>query len=352
MNTKKILFTIGFFGTGGKEKQLSVLIRNLPKNEFQAFLLCNGGDSHFFKELKKDVVGFQVVNLVDFISFFKYITKVNPETIYCWSRPTAYLVLIHKYIFRGKYKLVNASIRSAPVEKSIMTRLHGLLYNFFPYVVANSKEGLRAFGQYSKPNRFVLCNSIEVKKPLLDKQEIRRKLGIPDGKFVISMVAGFKKTKDHLMIVEALSKYLRNEDNILVYFVGDGAGRKNIEKKIYDNKIKNVVIPGSISDTSEVLFASDLSTLCSTNGEGMPNSILESLAVGTPVIATKGGGTGEIVKDSVNGYLIDIGDAEEFSDKVKFLMKNKNVLDRMSEESKNIVKDFNVLKMIEQFKRI
>ena len=60
------------------------------------------------------------------------------------------------------------------------------------------------------------------------------------------------------------------------------------------------------------------------HGEGTSNSIIEYMALRKPVIATRGGGTNEVVFDNYNGFLIDAGNSDQLSEKIIELIKNDN----------------------------
>ena len=94
---------------------------------------------------------------------------------------------------------------------------------------------------------------------------------------------------------------------------GDGPERARLEAKAG----ANVTFLGALprARTLGVLAAADGSVL-SSDWENFPHGVVESLAVGTPVVATRTGGVAEIVRDGENGLLVDPGDAAAFRDAV------------------------------------
>ena len=76
-----------------------------------------------------------------------------------------------------------------------------------------------------------------------------------------------------------------------------------------------------------------LLTNTKVHGEGISNSIIEYMASGKPVIATRGGGTNEVVIDNQNGYLIDADDKDQLIEKIETLMKDKNLLEDFGKKS-------------------
>ena len=78
--------------------------------------------------------------------------------------------------------------------------------------------------------------------------------------------------------------------------------------------------------------------ILSTFTEGISNSILEYMALGKPVIATRGGGTSEIVIDNKTGFLISPSNPEELTDKIEKLLNNIDLREQMGMAGKERVK--------------
>ena len=103
----------------------------------------------------------------------------------------------------------------------------------------------------------------------------------------------------------------------------------------------------------ELLFkAADISVLTSKD-EGISNSILESMACGTPVIATSKGGTNEIINNNFNGYILNHKDYVSVSNKIIHLKNNKNITQSFSKRAETLVKEkFSIELMIKNFQEI
>ena len=73
------------------------------------------------------------------------------------------------------------------------------------------------------------------------------------------------------------------------------------------------------------------------HGEGISNSIIEYMASGKPVLATRGGGTDEVVKDNYNGYLIEPRDENQLKERISNLYNNRNLLRELGENAQKYV---------------
>ena len=108
---------------------------------------------------------------------------------------------------------------------------------------------------------------------------------------------------------------------------------------------KNVVFENFRTDVADVLYSSDIYCLPSL-WEGFPIGLLEAMAMGKPVIATKVDGSGEIIQHTKNGILIDVRNVDALADAMLTLINNKNLRTVLANEArKTIVENFDVCKM-------
>jgi glycosyltransferase involved in cell wall biosynthesis len=121
--------------------------------------------------------------------------------------------------------------------------------------------------------------------------------------------------------------------------IGNGPQWDFYKNQIMDDESKYIKMIGSLDDVDEIFQVCDLSVLTSNHGEGVSNSIMESMAWRVPVIATNNGGTPEIIEDRVNGRLIDDQTSERVSSFITELIDHPDVLEKMSEKAFQTVKD-------------
>lgn len=153
----------------------------------------------------------------------------------------------------------------------------------------------------------VIPNGVDTAKFFpVAKQVARRQLGLPDGKIILSVGELIPRKGFHVLI-QALELLVREHgrQNIRLIIVGEGAYRKTLEGQIASLKlVKHVRLAGSVphAELYKWYSAADLFCLASDR-EGWPNVILESLACGTPVVATAIWGTPEILTSDKVGML-------------------------------------------------
>ncbi len=149
----------------------------------------------------------------------------------------------------------------------------------------------------------VLRNGVdlEIFRPPDDRMELRKKLGI-DGTAILS-VGYLIERKGHHIIIDAL-KYLQD---VRLFIAGDGAEKEKLQKQVIENGLQQkVTFLGNVPHDMlrQYYGAADLLVLASSR-EGWANVLLESMACGTPVVATNIWGTPEVVACREAGVLVE-----------------------------------------------
>ncbi len=132
--------------------------------------------------------------------------------------------------------------------------------------------------------------------------ELRKQLGLPLDRTLVISAGHLIERKGHHLVIEAVSKL----PNTTLIIVGDGPERKSLESLSSElNVTNNVRFIGSVSQSELAMYygASDLLVLASSR-EGWANVLLESMACGTPVVATDIWGTPEVIQNSDVGCLV------------------------------------------------
>jgi len=153
----------------------------------------------------------------------------------------------------------------------------------------------------------------------LPQKEARRTLGLPeDGKIVVT-IASLTEGKNHRLLLTAFAKILVDRRAAKLFIIGDGPLRPALEELIGKLRLEgNVMLIGAKPNEELALWysAADVSCLVSSR-EGWPNVIMESIACGTPVVATRVGGVPEIICSSELGLL-----AEQDSDSIAVALES------------------------------
>ena len=179
------------------------------------------------------------------------------------------------------------------------------------------------------------------------------------GKFKLLYVANFRKEKNHLMLLEAIS-LLPFKNQLKLFLIGSGDSTKE-EAFIKNNNLMDIVeLPGYVPKPFDYVAASDCCML-SSDFEGFSNSLLEALACGKPIISTATqGGVEMLHPDDTNinlespflakyGILTQVGNARQMADAISLLFGNKTLQEHYAAAAKERAADFKTSTITEKF---
>lgn len=135
------------------------------------------------------------------------------------------------------------------------------------------------------------------------RHELRREMGVDPDDVVILQVARFDPIKDHATALRALVRVVRRHPSVRLVLAGEGPERPAIEELVRRNELETFVrFLGLRTDVARLLAAADLCLLTSVS-EGIPLTLIEAMAAGLPVVATRVGGVEEVVQNGSTGFL-------------------------------------------------
>lgn len=155
---------------------------------------------------------------------------------------------------------------------------------------------------------------------------LRRRLAIPDEALVIGSVGRMVPLKDFVTLLQAAETLMPDVENLHVVLVGAGPELAALRKYV-DNSPPlsgHVAFTGATDEIGELLNAMDIFVLPSLM-EGMSNTLLEAMAVGLPVIATRVGGNPEVLAEGRCGYLFTPQDVTELAALLRILANNRQL---------------------------
>jgi glycosyltransferase involved in cell wall biosynthesis len=163
----------------------------------------------------------------------------------------------------------------------------------------------------------------------------RRAWGIPDGVFVIGIVARLSPVKNHVLLLRAVA---RLDKRFHLAVLGDGPLRARLEELARQYGIESRVhFAGEVVAPYNLHQFFDVSVLCSLS-EGFPNSVIEAMAAARPVVATPVGGVTDAVTHGITGLLIPVDELAPLVDALQRLEGDSLLRTRLGEAGREAVR--------------
>ncbi len=353
MKNMKILYIIDQLGAGGKERRMVQLLRGLQDDERISPKVVLLTDVVHYREIFD--LGFEIIILdrkikkdpAVFFKIHKICKNWKPDIIHAWgTMPTIYAGPVAKLL---GIKLINASIADAPLKVGPLKRLRTFIsFCFSDIIQSNSHAGLKAY-KVPPAKGLVIYNGFDFSriKDLKDKGRLREEFKI-DTDHVVGMVAGLNFHKDYRSLINAAKKILEKRSDVSFICVGTGIEMEDIKK--ISEPYERIIFTGRRNDVESIVDIFTVGILLTNMkiiSEGISNSIMEYMACGKPVIATRGGGTVELVKDGETGFLIPNASPEELAEKIELLLNNPGLRREMGEKGRERIEmEFNLDRMI------
>jgi L-malate glycosyltransferase len=174
-------------------------------------------------------------------------------------------------------------------------------------------------------------NGVAIRQGSVTLAETRARLGLDQFKGVVfGVVALLISRKGHRILLEAVTKLCKEGpyggSELKILFEGDGPLRAELAELINAHNLhERIVLVGPEENVVDFMSVLDVLILPSVQDEDFPNVILEAMALGKPVIATRLAGTPEQIEDGVTGILVEPRNVEQLAGAIKYLARNQTV---------------------------
>jgi glycosyltransferase involved in cell wall biosynthesis len=218
------------------------------------------------------------------------------------------------------------------------------------------KEHLIEDFHIDQKNVFVIHNGIDTEKYQIQNQkskiEIKKELGLSDA-VVVGIVARLSDVKGHQYLIQAMPGVLKSTPQAQLLIVGEGKMKDELVKTVENLGIdKNVFFIPAVQDVRTVLSVMDLFVMPSLK-EGLGLALMEAMASGLPVIGSNIGGIRSLIKDGINGLLVEPADADSLAYNILRLLTNPDQAKSLGEAAQIFIKEnFSQEKMIDQTEEV
>ncbi|MDA7818284.1 glycosyltransferase [Sulfurimonas sp.] len=372
MKNKNILILIPTMQKGGAERVVSLLLQKYSENinlNIQLMLLEDGIDYALPQSIRPIILsktkksGIRKLIELPFVSWqlSKYIKENNIDVVVSFLYRSNYVNILAKF-FGAKHRTV-INIRSTTsryLNEGLLGKVNLFLirnlFNKSDLIISNSSgvdEDLKSLMSITT-NTKVIYNPVNLEyinsnKNICEDVEFKFK---SDKRYIISVgrLIPLKRNKD---LIDAFCELQKNDESLELIFLGDGILKDTLINLSIELKLdKKVHFFGNVKNPFYYLNKSDL-FIMNSEIEGFPNVLLEAMAVGIPVISSNcTSGPREILEDEKYGYLYPVGDIKILIEKMKIVLYGDIDKEEIKKLNKQRIEDFNIDKILQEFKRV
>ncbi len=341
---KKICFIINSLGGGGAERVISVLASNLCK-EFDVYIVLLINNNFIAYDIDKTV---KIIQLDKYsnkiqqlfktpVDLAKTMKKINADLYISFCTMENVMSLLAN--IKARRKLIISERNSPKTEQinHIFKILRKFLYPKADGYVFQTNDAKQYYSNGIQKKSYVIPNPVKYELPDAAYGSTKK----------ICSVGRLFEQKNYPLLITTFSKFLKKYPDYNLEIYGKGSEEDSLKKLVSDLKITDrVYFKGFSQNVHDCIKDADFFVMTS-NYEGMPNALLEALAMGLPCISSDCpvGGPKELIDNYLNGLLFEVGNSSDLLDKMLYFASHEEERIQMGIEAKNIKEKYSAKKI-------
>jgi len=347
-----ILYVITSTNVGGTERALFELIKRLDRGRFNIHVCSLKKEGGFADRIKHAADGFYSLNLsesggvtalfsfpVALFSLMRLIRQIKPD-------------IIHSFLFRAnilarlagnaaKVKNIISSVRvieEGHPLKHLADRLTASQVKLYTAVSEAARDFTLKTLKLPPDKIITIQNGIDMDLV----QSITPGEFKADGyKINICLVGRLDRQKGHAILLRALKLLVSEHQNLQIYFFGQGPEKKVLKEMVQKERLNAYVLfMAPVENIYPCILQMDMIVIPSL-WEGLPNILLEAMALERPVIAAKIGGIMEVVDNEKEALLFDPGNEKQLAEAIRRLIHDPPLAKQIAAQAKaRVARDF------------
>ena len=351
----KILYVITGLEKGGAETQMSNLILNMNRKEFEIKLIAFG-DGHFRKTLQKAGVEVRLflVKKKSLFNFFpavrflrEEIDEFNPDIVHSWLSHANILSKLSTFRNKSKFRLIvsirvkeirflmqNIGERFLDLKSDLVIVNSYTIYNFLTHKLKFRKSKVK-----------VIYNGLSIKNPDMKRfAKLKKEFG---RKKLILTVGNFRQQKDYTTNIKTALELSKKRDDFTFLYVGCGSEMDKVKRMAEEFRLRErVKFLGKRDDVAELMLISD-ALFHPSLYEGQSNVLIEAMYYNLPIVCTK---IPENIEIAENAKFSEKRDFKSFANNINKVLDSKKM--KKKELNNSIKKKFDIKKMVKKYEEI
>jgi sugar transferase (PEP-CTERM/EpsH1 system associated) len=362
----RVLHFFSYLGLGGTELTALRMIANLGKDCFENRLCGLRGFQQQVVALRypdADLVSLPVGKegfRIQILSIMKLIKAYRPHIVHSRNWGTIESILAARLahvpiVVHSEHGYEMDTVSGLPLRRRLFRRaVYGMADAVF--TVTGDLQQYHSRQAWISPSRIrVIHNGIDTRlfaPNLQARRQILEKAGVPVDRFVVGSVGRLVPIKDHGTLLKSAELLVHRGADVHVLLAGSGPELTRHKQYLENSSALagRVTFLGSSDNVSEILNAMDVFVLPSIS-EGMSNTLIEAMACGLPVLATRVGGNPEVIGDERSMGLFVPGDIDGLAQRLESLAGNVNLRRSLGTAARQrAVSMFSLERMVEDYR--
>jgi glycosyltransferase involved in cell wall biosynthesis len=333
---RHVVFSIDTMSVGGTEMNAVRTAERLDRSRFRVTVVTLRGEGPLAERYER--AGIPVVR-------FPIHSLYQPATIRQAMRLAGYLrrervSIVHCHDqYSNVFSTLSARLAGVPVIIASKRWLHwspvyrianGIGFRAATRVLANSQlvaHSLRADDRLDASRIVVVPNFVDDAAFTPPPESLlaawRRELDLPRDAVIVGIIASLQSIKDHATLLRSIARLAPRWPHLHLVIVGEGTLRAELTSLAAELGVGNIVrFAGLRPQHPSFHYLFDISALSSVS-EGFPNSVVEAMAAGRPVVATRVGGVPDAVRDGETGLLVPASDPSALATAIEALLADR-----------------------------
>jgi sugar transferase (PEP-CTERM/EpsH1 system associated) len=354
---------------GGLENGLVNLVNNLPEDRWRHAIVCVSEATEFRSRIRRPNVEIHELKKrpgKDFAAYqrmWRVVRQLKPRIVHTRNLPAldmmvpAYAAGAPRFV-HSEHGFTMMEIDGKNRKYNRLRRLSRLVVDRYVALSRDLHDWLRDEIRVSEARLTTIYNGVDTDRftPQNAHRDMMPPSFAPPGAVVIGTLGRLEPVKNQLALVRAFARVLalrpQLRATLRLAVIGGGEQQAEVEAAIASANLGDLVwLPGFRNDTPQLYRALDIFALPSLR-EGISNTLLEAMASGRPVIATRVGGNPEIVPEGIAGQLV-APDPEELAAAILNYVENPALMRAHGAGGRaHVLRSFSLEAMVRNYDRV
>lgn len=327
---------IGTMQIGGAELQLLRLIKNIDQEIFKIFVFTMKSPGPLASQLIESGVEVHSLNISkkmiikSLINFYNQLKFHKLDILYC--------VLFDSIVLGGivgRLAGVKRIVGGVRGLGKTWTRKQIWGLRFVQLIISSFVVNSDAIKRMCVKREWIMPHKVVVIPNGIDLSKFQY---TPEKENVIGIVASLKPIKGQVQFIKAANLLLKKRFDHQFILLGDGPDRYDLTKLVESLGWKNnILFTGNVNNVCD--YVKKFKIIVSSSAfEGLSNSILEAMSVGSPVVASNVSSNNEIITDMFNGVLYEFGNEKDLASKIEILCQDSVLYNHIAQNALKTVK--------------